>query len=89
MKKIGAIFAAIVIFLVVGGTFNAIEGLWWRLCWHHQILFPNLSATALANIESISNIVGLALAIWLSIKTYKRLSKPRESVSSLTGMKQE
>ena len=41
----------------------------------YRPMFPDLSDRALRNIEALSNIVGLALAVILSIKTYQRLTK--------------
>ena len=54
--------------LEIAALAGIVEGL-------YQALFPDLSDRALRNIEAISNIVGLALAIILSVKTYKRLAK--------------
>lgn len=70
MKKLTkalAWIAAIVVFVLVVALAGSLEGL-------YQSLFPDLSPNDLRTIESISNIVGLALAIFLSIKTYKRLA---------------
>ncbi len=59
---------AIVVFVLIAALAGTLEGL-------YQTLFPDLSDRALRNIEAISNIVGLVLAVILSIKTYQRLTK--------------
>ncbi len=68
LKKTLAVIVAIVVFVLIAALVGSVEGL-------YQSLFPNLSDRALRNIEAISNIVGLALAVILSIKTYQRLAK--------------
>ncbi len=68
LRKILAGIVAFVVLALIALLVGSLEGL-------YQSLFPDLSDSALRNIEAISNIVGLALAIILSIKTYKRLAK--------------
>ncbi len=68
LKKTLAVIVAIVVFVLIAALAGILEGL-------YQTLFPDLSERALRNIEAISNIVGLSLAIILSIMTYKRLAK--------------
>ena len=68
LKKTLAVIVAIVVFVLIAALAGILEGV-------YQSLFPDLSDSALRNIEATSNIVGLALAIILSIKTYKRLAK--------------
>ncbi len=68
LKKTLAVIVAIVVFILIAALVGTLEGL-------YQTLFPDLSDSALRNIEAISNIVGLALAVILSIKTYKRLAR--------------
>ena len=50
----------------------------------YSILFPDLSDRALANIESVSNIAGLVLAIAVARIAYKRIttSKKGNSIDS-------
>ena len=68
LKKTLAVIVAIVVFVLIAALVGSLEGL-------YQTFFPDLSDRALRNIEAISNVVGLALAVILSIKTYKRLAK--------------
>ncbi len=68
LKKTLAVIVAIVVFVLIAALVGSLEGL-------YQTIFPELSDRALRNIEAISNIIGLALAVILSIKTYKRLAK--------------
>lgn len=67
-KKTLALLAAFVVLGLIALVTGGLEEL-------YRPMFPDLSDRALANIEATSNIVGLVLAIWLSIKTYKRLAK--------------
>ena len=68
LKKTLAVIVAIVVFVLIAALAGVLEGL-------YQTLFPDLSERALRNIEAISNIIGIALAVILSIMTYKRLTK--------------
>ncbi len=68
LKKTLAVIVAIVVFVLITALVGSLEGL-------YQTFFPDLSDRALRNIEAISNVIGLALAVILSIKTYKRLAK--------------
>ena len=68
LKKTLAATVAIVVFVLLVALVGSLEGL-------YQSLFPDLSDRALRNIEAISNIAGLVLAVILSIKTYQRLTK--------------
>jgi len=68
LKKTLAVIVAIVVFVLIAALAGTLEGL-------YQTLFPDLSERALRNIEAISNIVGISLAVILSIMTYKRLTK--------------
>ena len=71
-RKTLAVIAAIIVLVLIGALAGSLEGL-------YQFLFPDLSDSALANIEAVSNIVGLVLAVWLSIRVYKRLVKTQVS----------
>ncbi len=68
LKKTLAVIVAIVVFVLIATLAGILEGL-------YQTLFPDLSERALRNIEAISNIVGLVVAVILSFKTYQRLTK--------------
>ena len=68
------ILAAVAAFIVLGSIALVTGGLEDL----YRPMFPDLSDVALANIEAISNIIGLVLAVWLSIKTYKRLATKKE-----------
>ncbi len=68
LKKTLAIIVAIVVFVLIAALVGSVEGL-------YQTFFPDLSERALRNIEAASNIVGLVLAIFISIRVYKRLAK--------------
>ena len=68
------ILAAVAAFIVLG-SIALVTGVLEDLYRH---MFPDLSDVTLANVEAISNIVGLILAVWLSIKTYKRLATKKE-----------
>ena len=71
LKKTLAVIVAIVVFVLIAALVGSLEGL-------YQTFFPDLSDRALRNIEATSNIVGLVLAVWLSIKTYKRLATKKD-----------
>ena len=68
------ILAAVAAFIVLGSIALVTGGLEDL----YRPMFPDLSDVTLANVEAISNIVGLILAVWLSIKTYKRLATKKE-----------
>ncbi len=68
LRKILAGIVAFVVLALIALLVGSLEGL-------YQTFFPDLSDRALRNIEATSNIVGLVLAVWLSIKTYQRLTK--------------
>ncbi len=68
LRKILAGIVAFVVLALIALLVGSLEGL-------YRSMFPDLSDVALANIEAISNIVGLVLAVILSIKTYQRLTK--------------
>ncbi len=68
------ILAAVVAFVVLG----LIALLVGSLEEQYQTIFPNISIVALRNIESVSNIAGLVIAVMLSIKTYKRLATKKD-----------
>ena len=68
------ILAAVVAFVVLG----LIALLVGSLEEQYQTIFPNISIVALRNIESVSNIAGLVIAVMLSIKTYKRLATEKD-----------
>ncbi len=68
LKKTLAAIVATVVFVLLVALVGSLEGL-------YQSIFPDLSDRALRNIEAISNIAGLVLAVILSIKTYQRLTK--------------
>ena len=68
LKKTLAAIVAVVVFVLLVALVGSLEGL-------YQSLFPDLSERALRNIEAISNIVGISLAVIRSIMTYKRHTK--------------
>jgi len=68
LKKTLAVIVAFVVLGLLSWFVGYLEG-------QYQFLFPDLSARALRNIESVSNIVGLVLTVYISIKVYKRLAK--------------
>ncbi len=70
-RKIIAAIVAFIVLAFIATLTGSLEGI-------YQSLFPHLSESALANIEAISNIVGLVLAIFISIRVYKRLAKTAE-----------
>ncbi len=78
LKKTLAVIVALVVLGLLSWFVGYLEG-------QYQFLFPDLSARALRNIESVSNIVGLVLAVYISIKVYKRLAKipPKESAEKI------
>ena len=78
LKKTLAVIVAIVVLVLLGGFVGRLEGL-------YQSLFPDLAGDALRTIEATSNIVGLLLIVYISIKVYKRLAKipPKESAEKI------
>jgi hypothetical protein len=71
LRKILAGIAAFVVLGLIAWVTGGLEDM-------YRPMFPDLSDRALRDIEAISNIVGLVLAVWLSIKTYKRLTTKKE-----------
>jgi len=70
LRKLLAAIAAFIVLALIATFAGSLEEL-------YRPLFPDLSDSVLANIEATSNIVGLVLAVWLSVKTYKRLAKAK------------
>ena len=73
---------AVIVAFVVAGLLSLFVG---YLEGQYQFLFPDLSARALQNIEATSNIVGLVLVVYISIKVYKYFAKipPKESAEKI------
>ena len=71
LRKILAAIAAFIVLGLIALLVGSLEE-------QYQIMFPNYSDVALRNIESVSNIVGLVLAVVLSIKTYKLLAAKKD-----------
>ena len=71
LRKILAGIAAFVVLALIAWVTGGLENM-------YRLMFPDLSDTTLSNIEAVSNIVGLVVAVWLSIKTYKRLATIKE-----------
>ncbi len=72
LKKLLAVIAAFVVLGLVALLVGSLEE-------QYQRMFPDISDVALRNIESVSNIVGLVVAIVLSIMTYRRLAKKKKN----------
>lgn len=65
-RKILPLIASLIVFCTISTFFGALED-------SYKNVFYNSSARTVANIQAISNFIGLILSVWLGFKTFRYL----------------